>query len=856
MKCLQATLMVLLLFSFSVITAMSAGPHDDAHYRLGLRAVEAGDARKAVDLFSRAITANPNDHRLYNDRGVAYKRSGDIDRALSDYNRSLEIKPDYANALNNRGVAYLQQGEYDKAIVDFNEALKYGGIAAKLYTNLGIAYATKGDHVEAVKQFRTACAFRPIDPRAFFFMGRSLEELGDLPGALKMYRLASGMIKDQPTESFIDKKIAALTQNVGTAPQEPAGIVGAQPPSSTAAASTPAQKWGAEKAPSKKREVVLRPTRPQQTAPEVLPPSPPVQFDPTALEAANGRSRARARQTFSPAAAEIFQQGLDFMERKDPRKALIRFEDVLQLEKRRKNAKGAAWCMVEIGRAGLRIGDFVRASSHLEGAAPILRKANWTEETILALLELAAVQRALNKPDKAAAFIAQASHEATAAGPQQVALLTQPTDSKNGEPPQARTASATATPVKIETEVGTAPVPAKVLPTMQTPRPAPESAKGSQARLPEVAGKTEKREGVERKPTIWGKAEDRAESAKPAVVGPKTDPEKRVAARPLPPETAVAPQPQKAIQEPKKPLPESPLRGETLQAKGTERLQEQLRKAATPQVKEARRSTEPQRNAENRQARGKTQAPETTAARRSESAPQVPPAKTLAQDLADLKRYRGSGDELSMIVVLERIAAAFSQSRQYAKALLSLEASTAFREKLRLTKDMDRLLQDRGNLRVKMGDKAGALEDFTRGEVLLNQKGMSAAAAVLADKARTLAGELGLEPNAAVKALEDLWSARAVKDRKREVNALLAVARLYDRAERPAEALNYYERCSAAILADKARLLEKIGRKKLASESYTAALQAFKKLDYSGYLGMLNSSGSAEVRAGVPRGAR
>ena len=841
MKCLQAALMGLLLFSFSVISAMSAGPHDDVNYRSGLRAVEAGDAKRAIESFTRAIASNPNDYRYYNDRGVAYKRSGDMDRALSDYNRSLEIKPDYANALNNRGVAYLQQGEFDKAIVDFLEALKYGGIAAKLYTNLGIAHASKGDHVEAVKQFRTACAFRPIDPRAFFFMGRSLEELGDLPGALKMYRLASGMIKDQPTEEFIDKKIAALTQNVAATPQDSSGAVGAQPPSSAPTTGMQPNEGGAAKAAGKKREVVLRTTRAQQPAPQVQQPgppvqqpSPPVQFDSTALEAANARSRVRARETFSPAAAEIFQQGLDFMERKDPRKALIRFEDVLQLEKRRKNARGVAWCMVEIGRAALRIGDFARASSHLEAAVPVLRKANWPEGTVLALLELAGVQQALNKPDRAGAFIAHASREATSAGSQQVALLTEHVESKSGEPPQARTASASAAPVKIETEVGTAPVPAKVPATVQAPRPKPQPATEPPTRIPEVAAKAEKQEPVGRKPATWGKTDDRVGAAKPTAVQPGPDPEKRVAAQQQ--QQTMAPLPQKAVPEQKKVLPESPLRGETLQAKGTERLQEQLRKA------------------ESRQAKAKPQAPETTVPRKSGPPAPVLPVKTLAQDLADLKRYRDSHDELSMIVVLERIAAAYSQNRQNAKAVLCLEASMAFREKLRLTKDMDRLLQDRGNLRFKEGDKSGALEDFTRSEVLLSQKGLSAPAAVLTDKARKVAGELGLEPNAAVQAFAALWNARVVKDRKGEVNALLAVARLYDRAERPTEALNYYERCSAAILADKARMLDKIGRKRLASESYTAALQAFKKLDYSGYLGMLNSAGPAEVvRAGAPR---
>jgi Flp pilus assembly protein TadD len=62
---------------------------------------------------------------------------------------------------------------------------------------------------------------------------------------------------------------------------------------------------------------------------------------------------------------------------------------------------------------------------------------------------------------------------------------------------------------------------------------------------------------------------------------------------------------------------------------------------------------------------------------------------------------------------------------------------------------------------------------------------------------------------------------------------------LYDEAERSAEALQYYERSSASMLADKARIYEKIGKTNQAEQSYNEALESFKKLDYSRYLNLL-----------------
>jgi hypothetical protein len=88
---------------------------------------------------------------------------------------------------------------------------------------------------------------------------------------------------------------------------------------------------------------------------------------------------------FSPATAEIYGQGVQFWERSEIRKALIRFEDVLQLEKRNKNSHGIAWSCLEIGRLYSRMGDHPRAAGFFEEALKLPLKAG--DETILTLVE-------------------------------------------------------------------------------------------------------------------------------------------------------------------------------------------------------------------------------------------------------------------------------------------------------------------------------------------------------------------------------------------------------------------------------------------------------------------------------------
>ena len=105
---------------------------------------------------------------------------------------------------------------------------------------------------------------------------------------------------------------------------------------------------------------------------------------------------------------------------------------------------------------------------------------------------------------------------------------------------------------------------------------------------------------------------------------------------------------------------------------------------------------------------------------------------------------------------------------------------------------------------------------------------------------------MGLDASAVLRAFKELWQARKAGDVQAETHALLHLGTLYDKARKPAQALDYYERSSASMLADKARIYETLGWKEQAQQSYNQALEAFKKLDYSRYLRMMRDIGKSE----------
>lgn len=216
-----------------------------------------------------------------------------------------------------------------------------------------------------------------------------------------------------------------------------------------------------------------------------------------------------------------------------------------------------------------------------------------------------------------------------------------------------------------------------------------------------------------------------------------------------------------------------------------------------------------------------------------------PREKGPRQDLAELKKLKETNDEPKMIIVLERLTDEYARQKEYRKALAGLTASLAFRQNLGMNKGLERVFRQSGLLKEQLGDKAGALEDLTRAMAQAIPNGASKAERAQVVRARKLADSIGLESDAALQAFRLLWKARMGGDNHGETEALYMIGTLYDNAEKPTEALKYYERSSASMLADKARIYEKIGKTNQAEQSYNEALESFKKLDYSRYLNLL-----------------
>jgi len=92
----------------------------------GLVNCEKGRFDQAIDNFTQALKAKPNDASLYNYRGRAKYAKGMNTQALADYEQALKIDPNFGWAYNNRALVYFTLEDFQKSLEELRLAQKAG----------------------------------------------------------------------------------------------------------------------------------------------------------------------------------------------------------------------------------------------------------------------------------------------------------------------------------------------------------------------------------------------------------------------------------------------------------------------------------------------------------------------------------------------------------------------------------------------------------------------------------------------------------------------------------------------------------------------------------------------------------
>ncbi|MHC4169349.1 MAG: tetratricopeptide repeat protein [Planctomycetota bacterium] len=115
---------------------------------------------------------DPDDARVYNNRGIASAERGQYETAISNFTRASRRDPVFAEAYFNRAFVYLAIGQLGRAIADFGKTVEIRPKLAAGYIERGLIHTNMDQHDEAVADFTKTLEIDPA--RAEIYLRRSL----------------------------------------------------------------------------------------------------------------------------------------------------------------------------------------------------------------------------------------------------------------------------------------------------------------------------------------------------------------------------------------------------------------------------------------------------------------------------------------------------------------------------------------------------------------------------------------------------------------------------------------------------------------------------------------------------------
>ncbi len=148
-----------------------------ANNNLGIYYRDHNQNQKAIEAYSKAISANPSGFLGFSNRGELYFQLGQLDQALSDINAALRLKPDYSLGLSNRGVIWGSMKKFDQALTDLDKAISIDPNNLKAYSNRSLAHYSMGNFDKASQDASTFLKTNPDDANILNHRGLCYDQM-------------------------------------------------------------------------------------------------------------------------------------------------------------------------------------------------------------------------------------------------------------------------------------------------------------------------------------------------------------------------------------------------------------------------------------------------------------------------------------------------------------------------------------------------------------------------------------------------------------------------------------------------------------------------------------------------------
>jgi protein O-GlcNAc transferase len=172
--------------------------HAEAIYLLGVLALEAGQAARALLHFHHATLLQPGHAPFHHALGEAHRARGGQAEAIACFREALRLDSSLAPAHHSLGVALLDRGELDQAVASLRQSLVLQPNQPRAHTNLGQALHRKGDLTAAAACFSEAIRLKPDYAIPHNNLGAVLHEQGKYAAAVVALRRALALHPNYP----------------------------------------------------------------------------------------------------------------------------------------------------------------------------------------------------------------------------------------------------------------------------------------------------------------------------------------------------------------------------------------------------------------------------------------------------------------------------------------------------------------------------------------------------------------------------------------------------------------------------------------------------------------------------------
>ena len=172
----------------AVLRPEPATPPQESSFSNALRAQQAGDTTRAVQLYRELLQHDSRNAFAHNNLGLLYQQQGDLAAAAREFELALEADGRYLKARNNLGVAWLAQGRADQAATHFRAVLAVNPRDVDALVNLALTDRAAGRLEVAKETLLRALVLEPANPAAHYNLAVLYEQSAEPGRAIAHYR--------------------------------------------------------------------------------------------------------------------------------------------------------------------------------------------------------------------------------------------------------------------------------------------------------------------------------------------------------------------------------------------------------------------------------------------------------------------------------------------------------------------------------------------------------------------------------------------------------------------------------------------------------------------------------------------